>query len=433
MPKKQTKKTTTHSNKNKNKNTQKVVVNINSDVVASKKKTQQKGTVSYTKGSSYMAGTPLRAVNYGMPTIINNMQPPPMMPPDAFAGANVNRLNSIENLAQSLKSDIQLLHGRLNAPTPQEIKLVMPHLPEQTREVVQKSKIFREMGTSMTPDSTPDPTPTSTPTTTTSSSTSTSTSSSISTPSFGGSSSSGGDDSPPFRYNPNPSIDMNDASQTNSPMSSMSMSTTTNRPSDFTYPQLPPINTQPQSSLSTIKEESSGGYGDESVGSVDTPASIDTILSRETSKKLSISGKQSSNRRNRSDASYDPTIDLNPTPDTTIDVNPSAQTTIDVNPSKGKKTVKVKSESSKDSSSSVNQPSTTDRKFMKLEFDRLMQSYDYINSQETVMTQKERKSAEKQIRNELQAMYRTFDTRSSSTPRKINVLTRSISSHLRDD
>lgn len=118
----------TATNANKNTNTQKVVVNVNSSTRAK----TGKGIHTYTKGNSYMGGTPLRAVNYPSTTVINNMpSPTPMMMPQM----DTNRLNALENHMQNISADIQGLYGKLNKPTPQEVSNVLPHLPPQTRDI----------------------------------------------------------------------------------------------------------------------------------------------------------------------------------------------------------------------------------------------------------------------------------------------------------
>jgi hypothetical protein len=183
MPQKTSKSKTT-TNSNKNKNTQKVVVNINSN--ASTKKTSKKGTQSYTKGNAYLGGTSMRGVMYPSPTIINNI---PSTPPMMFPTMETNRINNIENLAHNIASQVQELNGRIHASPNIEIKNVMPQLTQPMRDIVQQSRIMKDVEAQTTPKPhmssqfshvLPNAQPIDTG----------DTSSSTSTPSFGGSSSS---------------------------------------------------------------------------------------------------------------------------------------------------------------------------------------------------------------------------------------------------
>lgn len=114
--KKGTKAKKTITNSNKNKTSQKVVVNVNSP------STSRKGVQSFTKGNSYLGGTGMRGFAYSSPTVINNIQPTPMM----FPQMDTNRLNAIENSINNIGSDVQALHGRINKPSDDEVK---PYIP----------------------------------------------------------------------------------------------------------------------------------------------------------------------------------------------------------------------------------------------------------------------------------------------------------------
>lgn len=115
------KKITTHSNKNKNT----VIVNVNSD----KQVPTRKGVRSFTKGNSYLGGTGMRGFAYPSPTVINNIQPAPML----FPQMDINRLNAIENSINNIGSDVQALHGRINKPSNDEVKPYIPSSIESMR------------------------------------------------------------------------------------------------------------------------------------------------------------------------------------------------------------------------------------------------------------------------------------------------------------
>jgi hypothetical protein len=126
-------KTVSHSNKNKNT----VIVNIGSNTTTRRKK---KGSVSFTKGTSYLGGSPLRNVAYPSPTIINNIPSTPMMMPQF----DTNRMTSLENMTQNIATDIQHLKGKLHKPEPEEIKEIVPLLKPELRDIASQSRLLTQ-------------------------------------------------------------------------------------------------------------------------------------------------------------------------------------------------------------------------------------------------------------------------------------------------
>lgn len=113
-------KTTTNSNKNRNT----VIVNVGAG--SSKSSVSKKGVQSFTKGNSYTTKTPMRSANLpNSTTVINNM-PSHVMPPMIFPMMEYNRTNAIENSIQNIGSDVQSSQGRINRPSPDEIKSYIP-------------------------------------------------------------------------------------------------------------------------------------------------------------------------------------------------------------------------------------------------------------------------------------------------------------------
>jgi hypothetical protein len=118
------KKTDSKKDDHSRKDSHNVVVNVGTDTT--RRTTRKKGTQSFTKGNAYLGGTPMRGVAYPSPTVINNMQPPTMMPPMIFHQMDANRLNAIENSINNIGTDVQALHGRLNKPSHDEVKSYIP-------------------------------------------------------------------------------------------------------------------------------------------------------------------------------------------------------------------------------------------------------------------------------------------------------------------
>jgi hypothetical protein len=83
---------------------QSVVVHVHSDKSKSSSKKKSHANVkAFTKGNSYMGGTPMRAVNYPSHNIvINNPQPQPV-----FMSDIVNRVSALENVRKSQLTDVQ--------------------------------------------------------------------------------------------------------------------------------------------------------------------------------------------------------------------------------------------------------------------------------------------------------------------------------------
>jgi len=312
MPKKKTtSKTVKAKTTNSNKNTQKVIVNVNSG--SSRFATNKKGTRTFTKGSSYLGNTPLRAANYPSPTIINNMPSPPMMPMNPYPTIDANRLNSIEALANNINTNIQALSGRINAPQNVEIKNYIPGLTQTDRDIMNQSSLVRDVAlqtsmrgshlTTQFSHNIPSTSPQSDDSNTT-------------PPSFGGSSSSSGGDSsggdggnPYLGMPPSPSDASMQTARSYVPSSMQSVQT-------FTSKNLPSI--KEESSGSDNSGGGSGGNDDESQGSAATPSTgksysdLTTALSR-----LSISRVPETEVQVPSS-----------TVPTTIDVNPSQQNSV---------------------------------------------------------------------------------------------------------
>lgn len=360
-------KTTTNSNKNTQK--QKVVVNVNTH--SAPKKTSKRGTVSYTKGNSYLGGTGMRGVNYPSTTVINNMPTPPIM----FPQMETNRITAIENGMNNLYADIQGLYGKLNAPSQEDVKSIIPNLTDPiTKSVVESKASINYPTVDM------------------------SSSSSTSTPSFGGSTSS--DDSSGGGNLPITSEPMYDASDAFETPKTMSMSVPTQ--------------------MRNIPEF------DESVGSP-------------TSATSSIGGLTTQFSR----------MSLSRVPETEVQVPSSTvPTTIDVNPSSKTKSVKVKPEvkdevktepisppSSKGSPSSVNKPSKSNKKemnmkAMKTRYDEIMDSLDYIQTKDRLMTSVEKEKASKEYHGELSDMYFRLHPRSKKEPKSMDKLKLAINKKL---
>lgn len=371
MPKK-TRKTKTTTNSNKNKNTQKVVVNINSDTSNTKKKTTKKGVQSFTKGNSYLGGTAMRGVNYPSTTVINNMPSPPMM----FPQMETNRISAIENGMNNIRADIQGLYGRISAPTEDEVNAVLPRLTNPLATSIIGSQSSVKYPSVKIESST------------------------TSTPTFGGSTSS--DDSSGGNM-PVPTETMNDATEDFQTPQTMSMSVPT-RMRDVLSDRL--------------------DHDDESIGSARSATS-------------SIGGLATQFSR----------MSLSRVPETEVQVPSSTvPTTIDVNPSSKVKPIKVKPEVKSEiktepisppsdgagTSRSVNQR-TPNKRELKQDFERIIESLDYIDSKDVIMTQGERNKTRKKLGNELSQIYSSLHPNAKKTPKHITKLQKLISNKLVDD
>lgn len=395
-------KTTTHSNKNKNKNTQKVVVNIGTGTATNS--TSKKGVKSFTKGKSYMGGTPARGIVYPSTTVINNVPSPTMMP---FPQMDTNRLNAIENSINNIGSDVQALHGRINRPTPDDVKPYIPSSIDSMRTQLASSAESRisDMETStphmhnqithvlphadpMSVDTT-QPVPMSINTS--------QQSSSMSTAQFGGSDDSSGGGGGGGGYPPNsPSVQ------------------TASTPARI-IDRMVLDNESPTASAMSMVSNPSVEIVREKLGKIKT--------------------KKEESPKTESDDFFD-----TPKP-SKYDVSPVvAQSYQDMEQSTSGKKGKNKPDTAKSSQgsfspASVNQrpPSTSkyslsdnDKKLIKQDYNRIMESYDYINEKDHVMTAKQRKKTGEGLRKELQSLWHTTYPYQQTAPKKLDALQRAI-------
>lgn len=87
---------------------QSVVVHVNTDGKSKSKSGSRKKPAnvrSFTKGASYMGGTPLRALNYPSNNIVVNV--PQSQPQPIFMSDIVNRVSALENVRRSQMADEQ--------------------------------------------------------------------------------------------------------------------------------------------------------------------------------------------------------------------------------------------------------------------------------------------------------------------------------------
>lgn len=87
---------------------QSVVVHVNTDGKSKSKSGSRKKPAnvrSFTKGASYMGGTPLRALNYPSNNIVVNV--PQSQPQPIFMSDIVNRVSALENVRRSQLADEQ--------------------------------------------------------------------------------------------------------------------------------------------------------------------------------------------------------------------------------------------------------------------------------------------------------------------------------------
>lgn len=383
--KKTTKRTSSKKDDHSRKDSHNVIVNVGT---TARTTTRKKGVQTFSKGNSYLGGTAMRAMNYPSTTVINNMPPTPMM----FPQMETNRISAIENGMNNLYADIQGLYGKLNAPTQEDVKTVIPQLTDPfTKSIVESKASIKANNPTVDMAS--------------------ASSSSTSTPTFGGSTSSddssgGGGDLQV------PSQTMHDASDAFETPKEMSMS-------------VPTV-------VRDIPE-----FNNESVGSFDSPKSFTEDLFSQTPVVEQPTNPITQQSRNQAD--------------TTIDVNPSANTTIDVNPSSKGKSIKVKPEvkdeiktepisppSSKGSSKSVNQPKKPTKKEqkeqhmkgMQMRYEEIMDSINYLQTKDVVTPPKDKEKTVKGYHDELSDMYFKLHPKSKKEPNDITKLSKAVNKKL---
>ena len=112
---------------------QSVVVNVNTEKSksSSKKKKASANVKSFTKGNSYLGGTPYRAVNHPSTNIVVNV--PQSQPQPIFTSDIVNRVSALENMRMSQLTNVQQAQSMvqpLATQTPSANTPINPMTPE---------------------------------------------------------------------------------------------------------------------------------------------------------------------------------------------------------------------------------------------------------------------------------------------------------------